>query len=376
MRLISINSVRPGTTLGRTLYDNDGRVLIKRGVELSETLISSVKRLGIYSLYINDKYSDVEIEDIIKPEFRQKAIVTLKHTFQTFQNYSKYIDNVSYSKQDTALVKKRNQYIEQIKEMAREMLEQILSNKQVMINLVDIKSMDNYTYQHSVNVAVLSIVLGIHLQLNREELYELTICDILHDTGKMFIPIEIITKPGKLTSEEYGIIKEHSLKGYEHLKKSPNISGLARIIAKQHHEKVNGNGYPNSLTGDEINKLSKIVAIADVYDALTSDRPYREAMSPNDALEYIMSGSGLDFDYEMVKVFAKTIVPYSEGSIVKLSDGSIAVVIENYINLPLRPKVRVLRDESGTNYDNEFKYINLSEKMDIVILGIEKGNID
>jgi HD-GYP domain-containing protein (c-di-GMP phosphodiesterase class II) len=372
MRLISINSVRIGTTLAKTLYDNNGRVLIKNGVELSETLISSVKRLGIYSLYVNDKYSDNEIDDIIKPELRQKVIVTLKNALEEFQNYSKYINNVGSNKQYIKVVEKRNEYISQVKELAEEMIEQILSKKQVMIELVDIKSMDNYTYQHSVNVAVLSVVLGIHLQLNRGELYELTIGAILHDTGKMFIPTEIIKKPGKLTDEEYEIVKEHSLRGYEHLKKSPEISGLSRIIAKQHHEKVNGNGYPNSLVGDEINKLSKIVAITDVYDALTSDRPYRLAMSPNDALEYIMGGSGSEFDYKMVKVFAKTIVPYSEGTIVKLSDGSIGVVVENYAELPLRPRVRVIKDESTTNYKNYLKYINLSQKMDVVILGIEK----
>ena len=356
MRLVPIECIKEGSFLGKTIYDNDGRILLREGVKLNDNYINKIRKLGIFSLYINDEYSSSEIEDIIKPELRQKSIKILKDSFSYIQNNFKN----SASKQ--------NNYFNDITIIANEIIQELVARKNLMINLVDIKSMDNYTYQHSVNVSVLSLVLGIQLQLNKVELYKLCTGALLHDIGKVFIPKEIIQKKDKLTSEEYAIIKEHTTRGYDYLKNNIDISPVSRIIILQHHEKIDGTGYPEGKKGDKINKLAKIVAIADVYDALTSDRPYRRALSPNEAIEYILGSGQTHFDYKMVQAFAKCIVPYPVGTLVRLSNNDIAVVEKNFPHFALRPTVKIIKSE---NISSVGKSIDMMHELDLVIKGIE-----
>lgn len=364
MRLVPIECVKDGCFLGKTIFDNNGRILLRDGIKLNSNLLRRVKQLGIYSIYITDEHSQKEIEDVIKPEIRQKSVRIIK---DTFSNMQKYVYNIGPSKFSNDALKERESYFSSIKEVAEELLDDILGRKNIMINLVDIKSMDNYTYQHCVNVSVLALILGVQLQLRKSELLDLCIGSLLHDIGKVLIPKEILNKNGILTSEEFETIKAHSDKGYDYLKGSLEISPQARVIVLQHHEKVNGTGYPEGRNGDKITKLSKIVAIADVYDALTSDRPYRKAMSPNEALEYIFASGGTHFDYEIVKAFASVVIPYPEGTLVELSSGDIGVVEEVYPHYPLRPKLKIIKSSIKSKVGT---LIDLVSELDLVINGV------
>ena len=196
--------------------------------------------------------------------------------------------------------------------------------------------MDNYTYAHCVNVAVISIILGISLNLSKKNLTYLCIGALIHDIGKSFIPKEILQKPGKLTHEEFEIIKNHPRYGYDFLRKSFNLSSHIKLIVLQHHERFDGLGYPNGIIGNKISYLARIVSIADVYDALTSDRPYKRAMCPSDALEYLMSNAGTLFDHDIINVFCKIIIPFPQGTIVSLSNGDIGVVEETTSKLSIK----------------------------------------
>ena len=369
MRLVPIEFAKIGDYLAKTIFDNDGRILLREGVVLTTSFLSRIKRLQIYSIYISDEYIETEIEDVIKPELRQQAIKAIKESFYSFEKYSLYSNNTSSTEKKFA--KEKQAYFESIGSIAKNIIDEIISKKNVMINLVDIKSMDNYTYQHSVNVAVLSLVLGVQLQLNQSELYTLCMGALLHDIGKVLIPKDIILKPGPLTKEEFTTIKEHTTKGYDFLKGCLDISAPSRIIALQHHEKVDGQGYPDNIKNKSINRFARIVAIADVYDALTSDRPYSHSMCPNDAVEYIFSHGDTHFDYEMVKVFSKAIVPYPPGTLVKLSTGDIGVVTSVFPNFALRPEVKVVKKGSNINAPDIGTTISLIEKLDIVIKNIE-----
>ena len=248
--------------------------------------------------------------------------------------------------------------------MASELIEEVMSKKGLMINLVDIKSLDSYTYQHSVNVAVISLVIGIEMQMHKFELLDLCIGALVHDIGKAFIPKELLNKEGKITNEEYRIIQQHTTKGYEYLRGVYDISVPSRIIALQHHEKISGQGYPEGRNGEIISNLSKIVAVANIYDSLTSERIYRKAMSPNEAIEYIMATGGNEFDYKTVRAFAKSVVPYPVGTLVKLSTGDIAVVENGLPNLPLRPDVKIVYSK---NIDNIGKRLELIKEIGVVI---------
>ena len=366
MRLIPIECIRENSLLGKAIYSCDGLCLLRAGVLLTDDLLKKIKDLKILSLYIIDEYSSEEIEDIIKPELRQKSISVITETFSDIEriasshNFEKR--NLSeYSNQE-------KKYFNSINAVAEEILENVLSNKHVLLSLVDIKSMDNYTYSHCVNVAVISIILGISLNLPKKKLTYLCIGALIHDIGKSFIPKEVLQKPGRLTPEEFEIIKYHSRYGYDFIKNFFDLSSHIKLIVLQHHERFDGLGYPNSLRGDKISYLARIVSIADVYDALTSDRPYKRAMCPSDALEYLMSNAGTLFDYDMINIFCRIVIPFPQGTIVSLSNGDIGIVEKTLPNFPLRPIVKIVK----SNCQNKIgSIINLIETLSIVISDIK-----
>lgn len=365
MRLVPLECIRENSILGKNIYTTDGRVLLRAGVELTRARLEKIKDLKIFSLYIIDEYSSSEIEDIIKPELRQKSISFIKEVFSDIERISSV--HKFEKRKLSEYSQKEKDYFNGINEVAEELLENVLSNKNVLLSLVDIKSMDNYTYAHSVNVAVISIVIGISLNLNKENLTHLCIGALIHDIGKTLIPSEILQKPGKLTPEEFEIIKTHPRLGYDFLNQFYSLSAHVRLIVLQHHERFDGFGYPDGTAANKISYLARIVSIADVYDALTSDRPYKRAMCPSDALEYIMSNAATLFDYEIVNVFCRIIIPFPKGTIVSLSNGDIGVVEQTLPNFPLRPIVKIIKSNDSEKIG---LHLNLINYLSIVISNI------
>lgn len=349
MRLVPIECVKDDCCLAKTIFDDSGRPLLKDGAKLNSKILRKIKSIGIFSIYIYDEYSNNELVDLISPRIRQKSIKLIKDIFNN-QKKNSLKDDFSY--------------YDSILKMSEALLDEILSQKNILVNLVDIKSMDNYTYQHCVNVGVLSLVLGIQLRLTKSELLDLCIGALLHDIGKIFIPKEILNKVEPLTDEEFEIIKTHTEKGYNYVRNKLDMSSTSKIIILQHHEKMDGSGYPDGKKGDKIYKLARIVAIADVYDALTSDRPYRRAMTPNEALEYISGNGGIHFDYTMICAFTSCIIPYPEGTLVKLSSGDIGVVQDIFPNFPLRPNVKLVKSSTESKVGT---FVNLMDELDITI---------
>ncbi len=197
------------------------------------------------------------------------------------------------------------------------------------------------------NVAVLSILLGVSLGLKRQELYDLGIGAILHDIGKVFIKKEILCKEGPLDDEEFSQMRNHSSLGYDYISTRFNISHSAKRGILDHHEKFDGSGYPNQLAGDKISLFGRIIAIADVYDAMTSDdRPYRKGIVPSEVVEFLMGSSYTAFDPELVLLFIRKIAPYPIGTYVRLSNNYIGMVVQNYSDFCMRPKVRIFKHGS------------------------------
>ncbi|PLX33690.1 MAG: HD family phosphohydrolase, partial [Clostridiales bacterium] len=263
MRLVPISCIKENTLLAKTIYDIDGRTLLKRGVPLNQKLILKIRKYGIKSLYIDDDYSHIEIKEIIKPEIKRRALKAIKSTFDTLKKQREHFD------------KNGTDNVSLLAKIAKDIVNDLLSQNQIFVNMVDIKTMDNYTYEHSLSVAILSLILGVEVGLGRDELCDLCIGAMLHDVGKIFVPLEILNKPSTLTQHEYEIIRNHTVCGYDYLYNDNAVKSSSRLIALQHHEACDGTGYPNGLFPPQIHKFSKIVAIADIYDAMTSDRPYR-----------------------------------------------------------------------------------------------------
>jgi HD-GYP domain-containing protein (c-di-GMP phosphodiesterase class II) len=367
MRLIPINCIKDQTILAKTIYNDNGAPLLKAGCYLNEHLIQKAIDNGISSLYIKDNYSKDVIKKIVNPQFRQKVVKSLKDSFMDIklaaQSEEKGIE--AYKS-----IQKVQDHVDNLRDLAEKLIEEIMRNHSTMLNLVDIKSMDHCTYEHSVNVAVLSIVTGIDLQMSWTELNDLAVGALLHDFGKVFVDKSILNKPSSLDGSEFDMMRGHPKVGYEYLEKYVDpISENTLDIVLHHHEREDGTGYPDSLCGDEINNLTKIAIICDVYDALTAERPYRKPITPNEAIEYLMGSCGSFFDITYVRQFIKRIVPYTVGSLVQLNDNRIAVVKKNNLNYPLRPVVDIIERIPDTSF-MRFETVNLTEVCSLVIKGV------
>jgi len=226
---------------------------------------------------------------------------------------------------------------------------------------------DNYLFSSAFNTAILSVIIGWQMSLGTEMIRHLFMGAIFHDIGMAILPPEVIYKKEELTTEEKMLILMHPKKGHAYLKEHAFLSAYIKAIAFQHHEHVDGTGYPSRTSAPDIHQLAQIVGIADIYDAMTSDRPYRRALSPAEAIEYVMGTAGRHYDLNMVNFFVEKINPYPAGSLVKLNTGQIAVVDSVPKGLPLRPDIRII---SGSKGAYEYEAIELRQNNNLVIEGI------
>lgn len=361
MRIVPLSVVKEGVFLGKTLFNDQGKILLAKGTKLTRRYINKIREHGFFNIYIIDNYSQQELEDVIKPEIRRKAIDTVRNIYNGFEQMES--PNINRFKKNK-LEQENTVNIEQMQEIAKSIVDDIFTQPELLISLVDIKSLDNYTYNHCVNVGVLALTLGIGYGLNRNDLYDLTLGCMVHDIGKIFITSDILNKKNKLTTEEYEIIKTHCKKGFVYLRDHTDLNARVRMIALQHQERYDGSGYPEGLKGDGINKLAQIASIADVYDALTSDRPYRNALSPSEAIEYLMGSGGRLFNIDMVKTFLQKIIPFPVGTVVQLSNGFIGTVEKINSKMILRPVIKVFK---YNDRDLEPFICDLSRETNVVI---------
>lgn len=335
MRKIMLSRVQPGMIIAKSVSNADGRFLLAGGTVLTEHYISRMCELGIYSVYIEDSLSEnVETPEVLQEKTRFIAISKVKKLFSDVRM------NFQFD-------------CEEIQETARAIVTEIMDNKYAMVHLTDIRASDDYTFGHSVNVCVLSVMIGMALgTLDKERLDKLAMGALLHDAGKMMVPNQILNKPGKLTESEWKIMQQHSSYGFELLRKDRNISIVSAHIAFQHHEKINGTGYPRGLSGSQIHEFARIAAIADVYDALTSDRAYSRALLPHQAYEILQAGSNIHFDESILQVFLERIAIYPIGCMVQLNTGDIGIVVKVVPKEAMHPTVRLLISGMGDIYAN------------------------
>ncbi len=256
----------------------------------------------------------------------------------------------------------------QTKEVSEKLVEEVLQAPDAIMNLMNIKSFDDYTFTHNVNVATISLLIGQALGLTLDDMNELGTGALLHDVGKLKIPLSILNKDGKLTDEEFSEMRSHPTYGYEILCKSSGITERAKMVCLQHHEKFGGGGYPKRLKGQQINLFARICAVADVYDALTTDRPYRVAMSPYEAMKILNAGIDNHFDPKVLTAFIRKFSLYPAGSLVALNDGSVALVLKNNPGSVIRPVIKVVRDAKNKKLKDRVE-IDLREFKDLYIKG-------
>jgi len=346
MRRVPIEKIQKGAKLGQSLFNSDGKILVRQGSDLNSNKRVRLNQLGFDSVYITDVLSGDIIEDMISPELRVNSVKQVKDVFDSFDMYIKRLERPSSTNLKEA---KRQEYesAAQMSKVAIDLVSELLNKKHQEINMVDIKNTEGYLYQHSVNVAVLSVIFGVKLGLSQKKLEALAVGSLLHDIGYNFLDYDMLRSKDFIDAEAQKMIHAHPQEGYDYLKDNMDISAHVRLIVLQHHEWMNGKGYPYGILGKEISELAKIVAICDVYDALTSDRPHRKAFDPQEANERMMVASVEQLDPELVSEFVKIIIPYPIGTVVRLTNGEVGVVEEIDLAFPLRPKVKVVKQIVG-----------------------------
>lgn len=328
---VAIVDARPGMMVAQDLYSNDGLILLKAGTMLTDGIIKALKKRGVIAVEIGGQRAEAlkpeqDKVDILSDKIRTEA----EHTVRDIWN---------------AVSRGNAINVDQVKITVEDMLQELLGKEFTFLKLVDIGAMDDYTFTHSVNVCVLSLILGIIKGYSETQLFELGIGSLLHDLGKIIIPPEIINKPGSLNNEELGIVHKHPAYGFSILCQEPRISIESSLVAYQHHERYDGSGYPHGLKGDQIHEYAQLVSIVDIYDALTSDRVYRSKISPYEAVEILVAMSGQELNSVYVKSFLENVELYPLGSIVELQNGLLGIVTAVNKKLPTRPLIALLARE-------------------------------
>lgn len=333
MRRILLQNITPGMRLAKPLYSADGIVLLNAGIELQDRFIGRLTELDVTYVYVEDALTqDIDIPDVVSEQARVEAVAAAKNI----------MENVKLGQGVDA---------SQAKKISNMLVDNLCKNHGTLMNFIDMRTRSDYLFSHSVNVCILAIMTGISLGFDELKLRDLGVGALLHDVGETLIPSQIIGKAGRLTPDENAEVKKHPELGFDILRKNPDISLMSAHCAYQHHERFNGCGYPRKLQGNEIHQFAHIVAIADVYDALTSDVAYRNAVPVYEALAIIDKAGGTYFDQELVQAFTDNIAVYPIGSTVRLSNNQIGVVVDISHEAKTKPVVRIIRDENNQPID-------------------------
>ncbi|WP_371371798.1 HD-GYP domain-containing protein [Sporomusa aerivorans] len=329
MRLVFTRDLIPGMLTGGEVTDVAGAVkLLKQGICLTQSQITKLQNWGVPFLYLDDgtdydriKFSGVDMIKINFAKVYQEIMHDVGHMFRYIKKF-------------------REVPVMQMKALADHKISLLVETIGALDYLLEMRCHSEHTFQHSLNVAVIAGVLGKWCGYQGEKLKNLVLAGLLHDIGKVVIPLSILDKPGYLSSAEFAIIKQHTAEGYQLVKTSQQISQDVKLSILQHHERMDGSGYPAGLAGDEINDGAKVIAIADIYEAMTSDRVYRSKMTPFEALNIIADQMFVGLKPEICLTFFDNMRNYLTGSSVALSNGLEAKVIafdakEKHVTRPI-----------------------------------------
>lgn len=353
IKKVSVDDLKPGmeiVQLNADVWQHLPYLYTKPGIISSDAQVERIRRDGYLHAFISVD-SEAGLSD---DERLEKLILQQKGPRKPRKPFSKTIGQASkayaraldQTKRIITDVKMGRQVdFESSAESLEGVIESAIQNADTIICLSKLSKYDSYTYSHSINVAAIAVVFGESIGLSKADLQILGVAGMMHDLGKTAIPSRIINKRGRLTRNEFEQIKKHPTYGMKILEKSRDIPpGVLQAVA-EHHEKYNGTGYPKGLKKNDISVFGRILNLADVYDALTSDRSYKNAILPNKALAIMYGMRDQDFCAREVQMFIKCLGIFPSGSLVRLNTGSYGVVFESNSEQPLLPKIKVILDE-------------------------------
>jgi len=353
MRLVPVDQLHSGDRLARDVCVGLSSIpLLRTGVRISQHYVDGLQKAGVSAVYVDDALSDgIEPLEPITQKTREHATRSLKKAFGEMTRSSG--GAVPGVPEDT---------LHTLKELARMIVEDVASCGEAAVAVNDLATHDSYTLQHSIDATAVGLLLAQRLwkrhgwidgrgarrwDRTEQRLVLLGQALLLHDVGKLALPQEVLQKPGPLTPDERELVFQHPDIGYTMLAGSTMLSPLVKDVVRHHHERWDGSGYPSGMVGQRISQFSRIAGIADVFDAISSARPYKAAAPVHVAYGAIVDGDGTLFDPEVVAMFRRTVAPYPPGLSVELSDGRRGVVSECPADAAHRPTVRVIADARG-----------------------------
>lgn len=350
---VRTKALQEGMRIDQNIKNRLDRVLIAKGTHLDAYQIDALSRMGVPGVYVSEGEEDSEPvkeldlktvsvtakNNISKMRMADPAKVKLSESIK-----KRVSEGIQFLYNDT----ESPAFTSTSVNITKNLLKAIDDNAAIAVDISVLKTSDEYTFKHSVDVATMSMIVAKKMEMSKEDIYNIGIAGLLHDMGKSKIPLEILNKPAKLTDEEFEVMKLHSVYGYRILKEKDDFDMSIATSVLQHHEKVNGSGYPMGVTGEKIIPYARILSVVDVYDALVTERPYKKGMSQRDAIEIIMSMTA-ELDITAMRSFLGSVILYPVDSVVSLSNGEEACVVENHPEAVLRPTVVGLT--SGRVYD-------------------------
>lgn len=352
MRQITLAEAKPGMVLARYIMSSSGKVLLAPDIVITDAYIRKLRGLSISTIFVKDPdHPDITLPEFISAQTQQRALSVLSDTMAKLANENTFAPDV-------------------ISSIASDIVEEILMHKSLNIFLTGIMTHDDDTLAHSLNCSIYTAILARLAGFSVPRIKEATSGALLHDVGKMWIDKAVLNKPGPLSHAEFELIRQHPEKGFNSLRaRRWELSSLVAHMAWQHHERVSGQGYPRGLSGDEILPYARLLAIADVYEAITVNRPYRRAMPPADIYKTIAAGLGTDFDPEYGKIFLSKLAVYLPGMRVLLNTNETAIVVSVPADTPQRPLVRLIAHPDGFPYKPP-KELAIAKHPKITILSI------
>ena len=368
---ISIDDLKPGMYVKSISYQDKGFILKSEGYVLSASKVLQLKHAGIKKLLIDpSKQKATEQIDKVMPNITANPLSKLDRmqsantvTLEDELKKASILYDNAKSIQERILVNIQNDVAidaGEVRETTDEIVNSIFRNQDALSCLAKIQSKSNYLAEHSLNCSILMAIFAKHLKLDREIIEQLALGAFLKDIGEVLIPDNILNKPTPLTDDEKSIMRSHVALGEKVLEDSAQISHIVMTVVKEHHERLNGTGYPRKLKGDDISKYGKMIAIVDSYDAMVSDRCYKRAVPPVKAFKELVSNSGELFDETLVDSFIHCMGVFPVGTLVQLNSGKIGLISRQDPDKPTTPFVKVFYN-AKLNQAIPIEEINLSK---------------
>jgi len=361
---LNIDDIMPNSVLAQDVFgqiDNTSLPLLRKGSIISAEYLYKLKERNINYLYVKRKISGILLSEpgtnpharfsipyeksksSVSPIVRKDAVKSLR---------ALHIVSQGSDAQATANA------VNHLCDVLTKIVDGLHTSKTV--NIHQLQSVDEYIYHHTLSVVVISLAIGQGLGLGKTTLFNIAQCALMHDVGKYLTPPEVLNKKELLNESELQTVKRHAVTGFEYMKKSDMLTETHRQAIVLHHEKIDGTGYPLGMKGEKIPLWSRIIAVADVYDAMTSRRPYRDALSPSEAYEYIQGLAYYSFDFDIVRAFINKMEFYPVGCIIELSSGLGFAIVLEALN-KLRPRVKRLDVDSEIDLC-DIRYLNVTIK--------------